>query len=47
MITNTEMQNILKQVNELFEGYGKRIDALEEKIKKTETKTKKSMSNKK
>jgi len=47
MITNTEMQNILKQINELFEGYGKRIDALEEAVKKTETKTKKSMSNKK
>tara|TARA_B100000378_G_scaffold111486_1_gene89623 strand:- start:585 stop:728 length:144 start_codon:yes stop_codon:yes gene_type:complete len=47
MITNTEMQNILKQVNELFEAVGKRIDALEEAVKKTETKTKKSMPNKK
>ena len=47
MIINTEMQNILKQVNGIFEEYGKRIDALEEAVKKTETKTKKSMSNKK
>ena len=41
------MQNILKQINELFEGVGKRIDAVEEAVKKTETKTKKTTQKKK
>lgn len=43
MITHTEMQNVLNQVNKLFDQYAERIDAIEKKL---EEKTKEPVAKK-
>lgn len=43
MITHTEMQNVLNQVNKLFDQYTDRLNAIEKKL---EEKTKEPVAKK-